>query len=79
MVQLKLVMVAEPIQDPMEADCARITGTSSEEAWRLLLQLDWDPAADMEWGDTGRLYFWVREADLQAGALDRAWCILQSH
>lgn len=34
---------------------------------------------DMEWGDTGRLYFWVREADLQAGALDRAWCILQSH
>jgi len=34
--------------------------------WRLLLQLDTDEDAQMCWGDSGRLYFWIREADARA-------------
>lgn len=47
--------------------------------WRLLLQLDTDDAAGMMWGDVGRLYFWVREADARAGDFSKTWTILQCH
>lgn len=47
--------------------------------WRLLLQLDTDDAAGMMWGDTGRLYFWIREQDARAGEFSKAWAILQCY
>ena len=47
--------------------------------WRLLLQLDSDEAASMMWGDLGRVYFWIRERDLQDQRFDRTWTILQCH
>jgi uncharacterized protein YwqG len=45
--------------------------------WRLLFQLDSDDAADMMWGDCGRLYFWMTEAALADRRFDTAWMILQ--
>ena len=45
--------------------------------WRLLLQLDTDLDADMMWGDSGMLYFWVRQQDAAAGRFENIWCILQ--
>ena len=45
--------------------------------WRLLLQVDSDDAADMMWGDLGRLYFWIRKQDLASGNFDGVWTILQ--
>ncbi len=45
--------------------------------WRLLFQLDTDDDAGMMWGDTGRLYFWIREDSLKAGKWGEAWLILQ--
>jgi uncharacterized protein YwqG len=46
--------------------------------WRLLLQLDTDEdGPGWTWGDAGRIYFWIRRADLDAGAFERAWLVLQ--
>lgn len=48
--------------------------------WRLLLQIDSnEDACDMMWGDCGRLYVWIRDADLQARRFDRCWLILQCY
>lgn len=93
----KLLGHAQPVQNPMELECALVTNglycgdqTGYEdpraaelgqqaERWRLLLQLDTDDAAAMMWGDVGRLYFWIRDDDLQARRFDRTWTILQCH
>jgi uncharacterized protein YwqG len=45
--------------------------------WMLLLQLDSDEDAGMMWGDGGRLYFWIRKADLAKKDFSRVWMILQ--
>jgi uncharacterized protein YwqG len=49
----------------------------SAQDWRLLFQLDSEDDADMMWGDSGRLYFWIQKADLAAKRFDRCWMILQ--
>jgi len=48
--------------------------------WRLLLQIDSDEEGPgWMWGDTGMLYFWIREQDLANKRFDRVWTILQCH
>ena len=47
--------------------------------WRLLLQIDSDPAPDMMWGDEGRVYYWIREQDLEKKSFDSTWFILQCY
>lgn len=69
---------AMPIQGEMESQCAQIDAQSVASEWRLLLQLD-SGADTGEWGDDGRLYFWVRERDVKAGDFGRPWCILQCY
>lgn len=80
-----------PVQaDEMEEQCRRITqGLDRESAtlkpdernsstdWRLLLQVDTDNDAGMMWGDTGTLYFWIREQDARARDFSKIWLILQ--
>lgn len=46
--------------------------------WTLLFQIDEDVDAGMQWVDMGRLYFWIRAADLRAANFDRPWVILQT-
>jgi uncharacterized protein YwqG len=46
--------------------------------WVLLLQLDSDPKAHMQWASTGLLYFWITRQDLQACNFDNVWVVLQS-
>jgi uncharacterized protein YwqG len=79
--------------DDMEAQCQSVTEglylgdtggsktsermSSSATDWRLLLQIDTDEDAGMMWGDTGTLYFWIREQDARAKDFSRVWMILQ--
>jgi uncharacterized protein YwqG len=45
--------------------------------WRLLLQVDSVEAAEMMWGDVGRIYFWLTDEDLRARRWEEVWVVLQ--
>jgi uncharacterized protein YwqG len=47
--------------------------------WQLLLQIDSDDNACMQWGNGGRLYYWIRSDDLARGKFDNVWVIFQSY
>ncbi|MDB5461830.1 MAG: hypothetical protein JWP23_219 [Phenylobacterium sp.] len=47
--------------------------------WLLLLQIESDPGLKMSWGDAGRLYVFVREADSQKGDFSKTVTISQTH
>lgn len=59
-------------QDPRRAELEL-----SAAQWQLLFQLDSDDQANMMWGDVGRLYFWIRQADLQHLNFGGVWMVLQ--
>jgi hypothetical protein len=69
------------IQQPVEAEVARFAGDAPERAddWQLILQIDSDIEAGMEWGDVGRLYLCARKHDLVARRFDRCWMIMQCY
>ena len=46
--------------------------------WRLLAQFATDRNTDMCWGDSGLIYFWIREEDLAARCFDRVYGELES-
>ncbi len=45
---------------------------------RLVFQIDSDHRANMMWGSLGRLYFWMRAADLEARRFEEALLQLQT-
>ena len=47
--------------------------------WQLLLQIDSDDPLGMMWGDTGRVYFWVRKQDLARKDFSNVWLSLQCY
>lgn len=47
--------------------------------WKLLLQIDSDEKTGMMWGDSGRLYFWIKQKDLENLDFEKAWFILQCY
>lgn len=51
---------------------------ASDPNWRLLFQFASDDDISWMWGDLGKVYFWMREQDIVAGAWDNAWLQLQS-
>lgn len=46
--------------------------------WELLLQVDCDPDAKINWPGSGRVYYMIRRQDLAQRAFDRTWFVLQS-
>lgn len=73
----------------MELECERMLATREsrgpadlpprETDWRLLLQVDTDVELKTKWGDGGRLYYWIREADARAGDFSKIQMVGQSH
>lgn len=55
---------------------SELGGVSTD--WQLLLQVDSDSAPNTNWGDTGRIYFWIRKQDLAKGDFSKVRLILQS-
>lgn len=51
----------------------------SGEDWTLLFQLDSNDESAMDWGDDGRLYFWIKKGDLAQKNFENTWVILQCY
>ena len=67
-----------PIQyDDMEQNCAKRYGETDATSWRLLLQID--SGGDMMWGDSGRLYWFIRQDDLDALDFSNVHLEMQCH
>lgn len=48
--------------------------------WQLLLQIDSDEDnTGAMWGDAGRVYFWIRQQDLQKRDFSNVWLVLQCY
>lgn len=45
--------------------------------WHLLFQFDSSDDTGAMWGDSGRIYYWIRENDLQEKKFENSWAILQ--
>lgn len=69
--------------DNMPEDCADVTQTlypNKPDDWLLLLQADTDQAhSDLQFGDMGTLFFWIRKEDLAARRFDRTWLIMECY
>ena len=61
------------------ADPRRAVLEKGADDWQLLLQIDSDDPLGMMWGDTGRVYFWVREQDLARKDFSNVWLSLQCY
>lgn len=81
----------DTIQDDMRSQCQLvsngITDVNDPRAaevskgamdWRLLLQIDTDEPIGMRWASSGMIYYWIKQADLQAHRFDTTWLIAQS-
>ena len=68
---------------PLEGEAAKkseaLNGQESE--WKLLFQMDSFMAGSFEliFGDSGRIYFYIRQQDLENRDFDKVWLILQCY
>jgi uncharacterized protein YwqG len=73
--------LVEMLEPPTTADKKAWRAAAEERVkeWILLLQIDTDYLTEMDWVDTGMLYFWIRKKDLAERNFDDVWMILQSY
>jgi len=69
-------LVSNGVTDPDDPKAEKLMQGATE--WHLLLQIDSDENAGMQWASTGMLYYWIKKADLQARHFDSTWLVLQS-
>ncbi len=51
---------------------------AGESDWLLLLQVDTDTDADLQWGDEARLYYWIQRQALANNDFSNVWFVYQS-
>lgn len=81
----------DTLQDDMRLQCQLVTHgvgnpddprreqlSKSALDWQLLLQIDSDEHAGMQWANAGMLYYWIKLADLQSNRFNNTWLVLQS-
>jgi len=69
----RLLGYADPVQWDMQKD---LLGEGVD--WQLLLQVDSDAVPNTDWGDTGRIYYWICKHDLHMCKFNQMQLILQS-
>lgn len=69
-------LVTHNVKDTDDAKASELAKTANE--WQLLLQIDSDSEANMEWGNNGMIYYWMRASDLHEKHFENSWLILQS-
>lgn len=87
----RLLGFPNTVQDDMRLQCQLVSHGITDESdpraaplkqgamgWQLLLQVDSDEQAGMQWADQGLLYYWMTRSDLQGRHFDSSWLILQS-
>jgi uncharacterized protein YwqG len=62
--------------DVVQWDMHRDLGDTAAD-WQLLFQVDSDGTPDTDWGDTGRIYFWIRTRDLAERHFSQVQVLLQ--
>lgn len=67
--------------DYREPEALTLRASAHERAkdWRLLLQLDTDDAPGWVFGENGRIYYYVRDADLRRQDFNGCWLGLQCY
>lgn len=87
----RLLGYPDTLQDDMRLQCQLLSHGVTDESdpraaalsksamdWLLLLQIDSDEHAGMNWGNSGMLYYWIERTDLQQQRFDDTWLVLQS-
>lgn len=78
--EMRIALAVAAIPEEEEAPDEVTPEVLAEAArWTLLLQLDSDRDAGMNWGDGGVLYFWAHEDDLAEGDFSAVQALIQSN
>ncbi|MEO7019030.1 MAG: YwqG family protein [Ktedonobacteraceae bacterium] len=74
--RMQCQLTSNGITDSDDPRVAALQAGASD--WLLLLQIDSDAGAHMRWSNNGMLYYWIKQADLQACCFEQSWLVLQS-
>lgn len=76
----QMQVICELMRRGLESDSEATSAIErAARQWRMLLQIDSDPALKMNWGDHGRLYVFIREKDARAGDFTKTVALSQSY